>query len=92
MSCTTKSLYQSIESCPGSKNNPGIRRRLYYAPKSWIAAIPKLPDTDDDQIEDMSAFAQLVGDFTFELAVQVRALLDDFGGQIRDRHGIADTQ
>ena len=64
MSCTTKSLYQSIESCPGSKNNPGIRRRLYYAPKSWIAAFPKLPDTDDDKIEDMSAIAQLVGDFT----------------------------
>ena len=64
MSCTTKSLYQSIESCPGGKNLPGIRRRLYFIKKADIAAFPKLPDVDDEEVDDMSALSQLVGDFT----------------------------
>lgn len=63
MSCTTKSLYKSIEACPGKKNLPGIRRRLYYVHKAGIATFPKLPDADDEGVTDMAKLAQLQGDF-----------------------------
>jgi hypothetical protein len=64
MSCTTKSLYKSIEACPGKKLLPGIRRRLYYKNRRAIAAFPKLPDADDENVNDMAALAQYKGDFT----------------------------
>ena len=64
MSCTTKSLYKSIEACPGKKNLPGIRRRLYYKNKAGIVKFPKLPDIGDDKVTDMAKLAQLQGDFT----------------------------
>ena len=63
MSCTTKSLYQSIEACPGKKVLPGIRRRLYYIDKSSIANFPALPSIGDTSISDMAKLARLVGDF-----------------------------
>lgn len=61
--CTSKSLYDSIEACPGQKVLPGIRRRLYYIPKSWIAAFPTLSDADANGAT-MEKLAQLEGDFT----------------------------
>ena len=66
MSCTTKSLYKSIEACPGKKRLPGIRRRLYYKNRRAIAAFPKLPDADDENVTDMATLAQYKGDFTLE--------------------------
>lgn len=63
MSCTTKSLYKSIEACPGKKVLPGIRRRLYYVNKSAIVKFPKLPDVGDEDATDMAKLAQLIGDF-----------------------------
>lgn len=64
MSCTTKSLYKSIEACPGKKLMPGIRRRLYYKNRRAIANFPKLPDADDENVNDMAKLAQYNGDFT----------------------------
>ena len=64
MACTTKSLYKSIEACPGKKNLPGIRRRLYYKNKAAIATFPKLPDVGAEEVADMAALARLQGDFT----------------------------
>jgi hypothetical protein len=64
MSCNTKSLYQSIEACPGKKRLPGIRRRLYYKNRRAIAAFPKLPDADDENVTGMAELAQYKGDFT----------------------------
>ena len=64
MSCTTKSLYKSIEACPGKKLKPGIRRRLYYKNRQSIAAFPKLPNADDEGVTDMAQLAQYKGDFS----------------------------
>lgn len=64
MSCNTKSLYQSIEACPGKKRLPGIRRRLYYKNRRAIAVFPKLPDADDENVTGMAELAQYKGDFT----------------------------
>lgn len=64
--CTTKSLYDSIQSCPGQKNLPGIRRRLYYIPKSFIAAFPQLPKLGDLAVTSMAALAKLEGDFVLD--------------------------
>ena len=63
MSCTTRSLYKSIEACPGKKNLPGIRRRLYYKNKAAIATFPKLPDVGGEEVTDMAMLARLQGDF-----------------------------
>jgi len=61
--CDTKSLYESVEACPGKKTMPGIRRRLYFVPKSSIVKYPTLPNPGDENIT-MAALAQLKGDFT----------------------------
>lgn len=63
MNCSTKSLYKSVEACPGKKNLPGIRRRLYYVHKVGIVTFPKLPNASDEGITDMAKLAQLKGDF-----------------------------
>ena len=63
MSCTTKTLYKSIEACPGKKVLPGIRRRLYYIDKASIATFPKLPEIGAEGVTDMAKLAQLQGDF-----------------------------
>ena len=63
MSCTTSSLYKSIEACPGKKNLPGIRRRLYFKNKAAIVAFPKLPEIGSKEASDMAKLAQLQGDF-----------------------------
>lgn len=64
MACTTSMLYQSIEACPGKKVLPGIRRRLYFAEKSDIAIFPQLPAIGNGTSGNMSALANLAGDFT----------------------------
>ena len=64
MACTTESLYQSIEACPGKKVLPGIRRRIYFIPKADIAAFPALPNVGDSGVDTMAALAQYDGDFT----------------------------
>ena len=61
--CSTKSLYDSIEACPGKKVLPGIRRRLYYIPKANIALFPALPSPNDNGVE-MKDLSKLTGDFT----------------------------
>lgn len=63
MSCTTTSVYKSIEACPGQRTLPGIRRRLYYINKADIAAWPSLPAPEDDNVE-MEDLAAYSGDFT----------------------------
>ena len=63
MNCTTKSLYKSIEACPGKKLLPGIRRRVYYKNRRAIASFPKLPSADDEGVTDMAKLAQYQGDF-----------------------------
>lgn len=63
--CSTKSIYESVEACPGQRNLPGVRRRLYYIPKADIAAWPTLPnvDTANVQMKDLAAYT---GDFTLQ--------------------------
>lgn len=63
MSCDVKSLYNSIEACPGKKNLPGIRRRLYYINKAAVVKFPKLPNIDDKDATEMKSLAVLKGDF-----------------------------
>lgn len=62
--CSTTSIYDSIEACPGQKNMPGIRRRLYYASKSDIATFPKLPEIKTGEGTNMGTLAVLSGNFT----------------------------
>lgn len=59
MSCTTKTLYKSIETCPGKKILPGIRRRLYFVNKTGIVTFPKLLELGDETATDMAKLAQL---------------------------------
>lgn len=63
MNCTTKSIYKSMEACPGEKVLPGIRRRLYFVPKRYISVWPKLPNVGEE-VNDMAALAVLAGQFT----------------------------
>lgn len=62
MACTTKSLYESVEACPGEKMLPGIRRRLYYIPKADIVKYPELPDVSTENAS-MADLARTKGDF-----------------------------
>ena len=63
--CTTKSLYESVEACPGKKNFPGIRRRIYFIPKADIATFPALNaiPADPGNDDNMAKLGQLNGDF-----------------------------
>lgn len=63
MSCTTNSVYDSVEQCPGAKVLPGIRRRLYYIPKADIANWPTLPNIGSTGV-NMGDLAKYTGDFT----------------------------
>lgn len=64
--CTVKTQYGSIEACPGKKTISGIKRRVYYVPKSDIANWPKLPDLGDEDVKNMAALAVYVGSFTLK--------------------------
>lgn len=67
MSCTTNTLYASVEACPGKGNLAGIRRRLYFIPKSDIVSWPTLPEmTGDKKAADMGALATRTGAFTLK--------------------------
>ena len=61
--CTSKTLYQSIEACPGKKIMPGIRRRLYFTDKASIVKFPSLPDLGEAGEDKMANLARLKGDF-----------------------------
>ena len=63
--CNTASVYDSIESCPGQRSLPGIRRRLYYINKADIAAFPTLPAPSAENIT-MPGLAAYTGDFTLQ--------------------------
>lgn len=63
MTCTTKTLYKSIAACPGQKNLPGVRRRIYYIERSSIAEFPKLPKAGDNNVTEMAQLAQYKDDF-----------------------------
>lgn len=62
--CSTKTLYKSIEACPGKKSLPGIRRRLYYVEKAKIAKFPTLPAAGDEGVSNMGDLAKYKGDFS----------------------------
>ena len=49
--CTTKSVYESIEACPGKKTLAGIRRRIFYIEKSSIVTFPKLPAMGEAEVK-----------------------------------------
>ena len=66
MSCTTSTLYKSIESCPGKKNLAGIRRRLYYIDKTSIVQFPQLKPIGGEGVTKMEDLAQLQGDFVLK--------------------------
>ena len=34
--CTSKGMYESLSWCPGQTSTPGIRRKVFFIPKSWI--------------------------------------------------------
>ena len=61
--CNTKSVYESVEACPGQSVRPGIRRRIYYIGKSKIAVWPTLPSPSDQNVK-MEDLAKYKGDFT----------------------------
>lgn len=60
--CTSKGMYESLAWCPGQTSTPGIKRKVYFAPKSWIAKWPTLPKLDGTA-ENMAATATYDGDF-----------------------------
>ena len=67
--CTVNQVYGSIEACPGRSVLAGIRRRLYFIPKSDIVkwpALPKLNATGNDAAKDMGALATYKGSFTLK--------------------------
>lgn len=64
--CTVNTQYGSIEACPGKKSIAGIKRRVYFVPKSDIASWPKLPELGDADAKDMAALAVYVGNFTLK--------------------------
>lgn len=61
--CNTKSVYESVEACPGQRIMPGVRRRIYYIEKSKIVVWPTLPSPSDDNVK-MEDLAKYTGDFT----------------------------
>lgn len=60
--CTSKGMYESLAWCPGQTSTPGIRRKVYFIPKSWIAKWPTLPAIDG-VVENMGKLATLDADF-----------------------------
>jgi hypothetical protein len=63
MSCEAKTVFESIEACPGKTILPGIRRRIYFIPKAHIARFPKLKNPGDTGVA-MGDLAVYDGDFT----------------------------
>lgn len=63
MECDVKTVFDSIEVCPGQTFMPGIRRRMYFVPKADIVKWPKLPKITGADGQKMKSLAILVGDF-----------------------------
>ena len=64
MGCTTNTLYKSTNWCKGVPVLPGIRRRVYFMPKSDIVAWPTLPTMQDKVAPaDPTNLVTLSGDF-----------------------------
>lgn len=60
--CAAKTaLYDSLNSCPGGKNLPGFRPKVYYIPFSSITTFPKLKAVSE--ATKMSEIATLEGNF-----------------------------
>ena len=59
--CTTKGIYDSLNWCPGQQVLPGIRRRVFFIPKSWIVKWPTLPAIAPEAT--MDKLATYSGDF-----------------------------
>lgn len=66
MECDSKSVYESLEMCPGQVNLAGIRRRLYYINKIDIASWPALPRPGEDAEQKMADLAVYTGDFVLK--------------------------
>lgn len=64
--CTVNKMYESIDACPGKKVIAGIKRRVYFIPKSDIANWPKLPDVGSEDAKKMGDLATYVGNFTLK--------------------------
>ena len=64
MECDVKTVFDSIEVCPGKTFMPGIRRRIYFAPKADIVTWPKLPKITGANGQKMEDLAKLDGNFT----------------------------
>ena len=62
--CANKTVYDSLQHCPGKKALAGIRRRIYYVPKSDIVTFPTLPAITGASGQKMEDLAKLSGDFT----------------------------
>jgi|GEM_PF-504748 hypothetical protein len=71
--CATKSLYASLPSCDGKTYLSGVRRRLYFIPKSKILVWPSLPSVD--KATDMASMGAYSGNFT--LAVDAKWMAID---------------
>lgn len=56
-------MYASIAACPGRKVISGLKRRVFFAPKSDIAEWPSLPEVGDAKVTDMGSLATYVGSF-----------------------------
>ncbi|MBE6304039.1 MAG: hypothetical protein E7089_08910 [Bacteroidales bacterium] len=61
--CNNSALYDSLDFCQGTTVLPGIRKRVYFLPKSSIVKYPTLPDLSAEGV-DMGALATYEGDFT----------------------------
>lgn len=63
MSCKNDNLYNSLAWCTGRRVLPGIRKRLYYIPKSDIVKWPVLPNAPEKD-GNISEIVTYKGDFT----------------------------
>ena len=63
MSCTDKSLYESLQFCQGQKVIPGIRNHVLAIAKRDIVKWPELPDVSTESV-DLAKLGTYTGDFT----------------------------
>lgn len=63
MSCTDKSLYESLQFCQGQKVIPGIRNHVFAIAKRDIVKWPELPDVSTESV-DLAKLGTYTGDFT----------------------------
>ena len=80
--CTTANLYDSLRFCDGNVVIPGIRRRVYYIPKSNIVSYPILPDVDADGVT-MESLSVLQGDIVLAADAKFKAIdIDDAASNV----------